>query len=142
MRLCRPMLLVGFGLSLAIAFCGLLTYLFITPWFDRPPASIVLSDQPSNSYCASRTCHVVSAYGYSGTQNDLLLFYQEKGFECKEVDSTSIEALLPEFKGRYWQCVGKATPRGDVVIGFQGLGTDIPATPIPVRVHLSWDPIL
>jgi hypothetical protein len=131
---------IGLVFILMVVCGGAIFYETTTPWFDYPSAAVNVA--PGNSYCASELCHHYASYDLAGSHEDLVRFYREKGYDCQEIRGPSDGGLFPHLPDPYWQCTGKAFPRGDVDIGFKPAEIHGSGQMIKVQVHVTWEPIM
>jgi hypothetical protein len=128
------------GFILVVVCGGAIFYETTTPGFDYPSAAVNIT--PGNSFCGSALCNQHTSYDVASSLNDLIHFYREKGYRCWEIKGTSDGGLFPDLQKPYWQCTGKAFPRGDVAIGFQAPAINASGSMIDVQALVTWEPIL
>lgn len=111
-------------------------YFFNTPSIDIPPTAHLLE---TNSICGSGYCTIYSSYNINTNTQLLITFYKAKGYKCFELSPISHAGRFRQIPQPYWQCAGKATPKGDAYIGFKDDG-QMPYHTMHVFTEIGWRP--
>jgi hypothetical protein len=94
-------------------------------WFWNLPPSIdipLLTDKnrPNNAIkisCASITCSYYQNYEIEMNKEDVVRYYIDKKWNCKEIRDDRDLAIF-HLQKPYWECSGPAFPKGSAIVGI------------------------